>query len=506
MNVFCLVTARESLEHAERALRSLVESTPLERSDRILLTAAHGSRLDRAGLAAAGAENLSVVEARNRAQAVNRAFSMADALGADLFVLDADDLFTPGWFAPLQDRQAGIVCANPGVQQARAGYLRVAGESLGCARIPAAVRAKVGTMDERFGDLVAGDLDYCVRAWLAGIPVEMALASPVSRDRTASRANPAEGRLFREKWGEALAYAILADDWNLFLPDPTLTPALRRRQFQTAIAHLRGQPALAPHVERQAACRFGAVCCLYDDDAWLEPTYEAAYEACDGIWFLLGHRPWNGGASDQAALLAKLESLPDPAGKVRIVRGDWPTEAAERNAGLELLEREGFEYCLVLDADEIHHPAQLAAAMALARENPQIDCWRMRCLTYWKSASYRVEPPEPDPAVVFLRVGAGRFVQNRMPVWHTDIVIPMETAVIHHMSYARSDAQVARKIATFGHAHQVVPGWYERVWRGWDRDRTIENLNPCWPAAYRRIVMQPAEALPPTLRRRVSGP
>ena len=52
-----------------------------------------------------------------------------------------------------------------------------------------------------------------------------------------------------------------------------------------------------------------------------------------------------------------------------------------------------------------------------------------------------------------------------------------------------------------GHAHQVVPGWYENVWRKWDTNRSLENLNPCWPAAYRRIVEQPYETLPAVVQR-----
>jgi hypothetical protein len=80
-----------------------------------------------------------------------------------------------------------------------------------------------------------------------------------------------------------------------------------------------------------------------------------------------------------------------------------------------------------------------------------------------------------------------------------------ETIVFHHMSYARTDAQVQRKLATFGHAHEIVPGWFENVWRRWDDDRSLQNLNPCVPAAYQRIVEQPYEALPAVLRAAITA-
>ena len=122
--------------------------------------------------------------------------------------------------------------------------------------------------------------------------------------------------------------------------------------------------------------------------------------------------------------------------------------------------------------------------MTLVRGNPQVDCWSMSCFTYWKSYQYRVDPPEPTPLVVFVRLGAGRFTDCRLYQAERYFTLPVDTARFHHMSYARTDAQILRKITTFGHAREVVPGWFENVWRKWDDDRSLRNLNPCWPRAY----------------------
>jgi glycosyltransferase involved in cell wall biosynthesis len=183
------------------------------------------------------------------------------------------------------------------------------------------------------------------------------------------------------------------------------------------------------------------------------------------------------------------------------VRGRWPNEAAQRNEGLKLVADAGIDYCVVVDADEIYDESQLNAAMTIVRQNPQIDCWRLTCLTYWKSYRYRVDPPELMTAPVFVRPGTGRFVDNRLYDCERHYSLPADTIVFHHMSYARTDAQVLRKITTFGHARDVVPGWFEQVWQRWDSDHSLENLNPCWPAAYRRIIEQPYDALPKALRR-----
>jgi hypothetical protein len=296
---------------------------------------------------------------------------------------------------------------------------------------------------------------------------------------------------------ESLVQAQQARDWRAAanVLEPQLQAALQRTARYFADLRLRLMPPLAVGV-----ARFAAVVCIYDDDSWLAPAIESVYAACDTIWFLVSDTPWNGTPTDQAALVERIHALPDPEGKIRIERGRWPDEAAQRNEGLRLVEQAGIEYCLVLDADEIYDPAQLSAAMDVVRQHPQIDCWRLSCLTYWKSCRYRVEPPEALAAPVFVRIGSGRFVENRNFEAPRQMRFAPDTIVFHHMSYARTDAQIQRKLQTWGHAGEVVPQWYENVWRKWDDDHSLQNLNPCWPSAYRTIVEQPRAALPSSIQ------
>jgi hypothetical protein len=59
---------------------------------------------------------------------------------------------------------------------------------------------------------------------------------------------------------------------------------------------------------------------------------------------------------------------------------------------------------------------------------------------------------------------------------------------MHHLSYVRSDEEVREKLRMFDHAHEVVPGWFERVWKGWDADPKMEDLHPTKPEAYKRAI------------------
>ena len=546
MNLFGMITVSASRDYAVLALRSFFRHTPAERIGAFVLLDNDG---DFEWPADVPTEHVTVLRNASPlgfAANANVLLGRAREHGADLFLLNNDLVFTAGWLDPLLADRPAILgpvsnaelpyrTATFALQPVMAladyvghedeldqlanahrashsGYQRVAAQPFFCVKIPATVYNGVGDFDERFGRGGAEDRDYTIRAWLAGFPHEIALGSYVlhfqgrstwrggeTPEDTAAR-NEGYTTALRAKWGDALAYAFLQNSWNLFLSNAPLAVGIRNRRFGPVIEHLRANPSLEPFFERQRHARFGAVCCIYDDDAWIGPTVESVYEAVAGIWFLVSDRPWRGEPSDQEPLIAKIRALPDPDGKIHVVRGSWPDEATQRNKGLRLLAEAGIDYCMVLDADEVHEPPRLLEAMQHVRQRAHVDVWRMHMFTYWKSCRYRVDPPESFLPVVFVRVGIARFTENRDMRTGRQQVVPEATAMMHHMSYARTNEQVQRKIETFSHASQMVSGWYERVWLGWDTDRAIENLNPCWPGAYRRIVEQPRDALPAALR------
>jgi GT2 family glycosyltransferase len=542
-----MITTRASRDYTPIALRSLFAHTPDEQLNHVVLVDNDGDFTLPADLPA---ERLTIVRhaaPQGFARNANLLLSRAREVGADLYLLNNDLVFTPGWLEPLlADRRAllspvsnaqaayrsGGLATQPVMsldeyvgheaeletiarqhRAARSGYETAGAVTFFCIKIARAVYEAVGEFDERFGKGGAEDRDYTIRAWIAGIPTEFAAGSYVLHFQGRStwrgtetlaerKARDAQYlQAFEAKWGPALTYAFLREEFNLFRTDARLARWIERGEFTPVVRHLRSHRALDPFVARQRSARFAAVCCVYEDDSWLAPTVESVYEVCDSIWFLVGDRPWHGEPGDQSALLATIAALPDPAGKFRVVRGSWPDEATQRNEGLRLLAEAGIEYCLVLDADEVHDPEQLAAAMTLVRNTPAADYWTCRCFTYWKSAQYRIDPPEAIPFTLFVRVGAARFVENRSCLGPRRGTIEPSMLMMHHMSYARTDAQILRKITTFGHAKDVVPGWFDNVWRRWDSDHSIRNLNPCWPGAYQRAIEQPAAQLPPALQR-----
>ena len=245
--------------------------------------------------------------------------------------------------------------------------------------------------------------------------------------------------------------------------------------------------------------RFGAVYVVYDDVRWLPFSYNSIYSECDRILFLIAYQPWNGPKRGTDQTIELIKSLSDPDKKMELVRGDWCSETEQRNAGLELLRKQEIEYCLVVDADEIYDTVQLRRMMIFATCVQEVDCWHIQMVTYWKSPQYRIDPAEKFQPVVLLRVGSTQFIEHRNVAGSRHAAVPPHVAVMHHMSYARSDEEVLNKIQSFSHAAEVVPDWYERVWRGWDRDPYMNNLNPAYPTAYKRAVKQDRAKLPAVL-------
>lgn len=244
--------------------------------------------------------------------------------------------------------------------------------------------------------------------------------------------------------------------------------------------------------------RFAAVCCVYDDPTWIRVMVQSTAASVDQTFVLLNDRPWNSSGGDNLETREQIWLAGEST--VEIVQGSWASETEQRNAGLEILRSRGYDYCMVVDADEIYDPAAIQRMKQAIIEHPQVDAWYVHMYTYWKSARFRIEPPEQFTPVVFLKVENGLFTENRHVRAEKAGRFQPALAVCHHLSYARSDSEVQKKLARFSHSHEIRPGWYEEVWKGWDMNPSMENLHPVWAEAYKRAVPQALENFPPLLR------
>ena len=252
----------------------------------------------------------------------------------------------------------------------------------------------------------------------------------------------------------------------------------------------------------------GAVYCVYEDWRWLNLSIKSVYDVCDKIYFMISIKPYFGqmiNNENNKKTIDIINNYPDKDNKFKIIYGDWgQSQADQRNEGLNILKEDGIQYCFVIDADEIYETFQLKSMLTYVSYFPTIPVWRCQALTYWKNEKYIIDPPESYLLQILVQTdGRAKFVECReanVNGQDQSRAIPIQLGVMHHMSYARTDEEIKRKMETFAHAPAVVSNWYENVWLAWDNNHNLENLNPCWPAAYRRAVEISETNLPSVFR------
>jgi hypothetical protein len=180
----------------------------------------------------------------------------------------------------------------------------------------------------------------------------------------------------------------------------------------------------------------------------------------------------------QSGAPVELSPIPSLDPRVDVLEGNWTTEAATRNAGMEYLS--DCDYIFLVDSDEILLDQDLGELSRLCGSGDH-SVIAVRLYTYWKSSSYVIDPPESGTIKMVLRrdIRMNGVREVNVPVHSTDVYC-------HHLSYVRTDTEVREKIRLSGHAREIRPDWYDRVWKAWDTNPHLENLHPVHPSAYRR--------------------
>lgn len=185
----------------------------------------------------------------------------------------------------------------------------------------------------------------------------------------------------------------------------------------------------------------------------------------------------------QSGAPVTLSPIPDLDPRIDVLEGNWDSEAATRNAGMDYLN--DCDYVFMVDSDEILLDEDLAELRKLCLENTH-EVISVHLYTYWKTPDYVIDPPEDGTIKMVLR-------NNVRMEGVREVRAPVHTSGVycHHLSYVRTDEEVREKIRLSGHAHEIRTDWYDRVWKEWDQNKSLENLHPVHPPAYRRAVLSP---------------
>ena len=404
--------------------------------------------------------------------------------------------------------------------------LRAYGESVvayapvrgnGCSRLPVvAVEASAWRASQKPD--VGYVLEGGVAAWLAALE---------------DSGDAVEARWHVETTSPEDGSVLLDLDWDRLIQRDADQFHLARRKIgepplQERQAWLRGPSAISiqRHVrENNGEGTVAASLCVYDDDRFLESLVEDLLPRLRYLIISHATAPWFGEARPAGFLRAAQtvdrirSNAPD---KVSVVNGAWPSEEAQRNAALQLaatlLPRP--THLLLVDGDEFWHPVELDRALALvyqASQQRRISWVRATMATYFKSVRFVVDPPEPLKILWLVEVPpentAVRCGFSEARNWacsssdpSIDLASTIEalgtfvdptTAKCHHLSYVRTTEELHDKLTSFAHARDVRENWLDDVWHAWDSNRSLEDLHPTHPSAFKRTVLQELHEMPP---------
>ena len=238
-----------------------------------------------------------------------------------------------------------------------------------------------------------------------------------------------------------------------------------------------------------------AVYCVHDDVDFLEASLRAVSELPRLVF--VSRKDWKGveGNWKRAVEIAKAFGA-----KVEV--GDWSEESTHRRHALKAAKESGYSHALTIDSDEILEPELLANLLKIS-EHEIAERVYVEWDTYWKDAEHVVRPREPFTPCIMVDLRKVKHVKVREYDGGRLLFLNQSHGIVHHLSYAGSDARIWKKTTTWSHRDEIVPGWWERSWKGWDADPLLRNLHPTHPANYAHIERIP---LPDVLKSVGIGP
>lgn len=155
----------------------------------------------------------------------------------------------------------------------------------------------------------------------------------------------------------------------------------------------------------------------------------------------------------------------------RVVKEYWKTEHEQRNFGLE--KQSHFDWVFILDPDEFIEKDEFERFKVWLETVGQ-DAYRAKQTTYWKNG-YTISADRYMPITV-CKPKRVKFTDKRC----TDSEVIDAPFKAHHLSWARTDEEILRKVTHFSHAGEFNGvEWFENVWKKWHPE--YQGLHPIDP-------------------------
>jgi len=168
------------------------------------------------------------------------------------------------------------------------------------------------------------------------------------------------------------------------------------------------------------------------------------------------------------------------------IEGEWKDEAECTTALVQELSARGITHALLMEPEDVLAARDLDCMLEFVNAHPEADQFLVRCQDYWKSPSYRIDPPDPKPRVLIARITKPtRVVAPGRTKESPAILLPEATAALHRFTFASPSKIVKERVALMGMPPDVRQRWEAEIWQTWNRQRSQRNLHPVSPERYR---------------------
>jgi glycosyltransferase involved in cell wall biosynthesis len=212
----------------------------------------------------------------------------------------------------------------------------------------------------------------------------------------------------------------------------------------------------------------------YNEERLIKPFLSHIPDWVSKKLVLVSNTPWHGikEKADKTADIARSMGAD-------VIVANWDNEESQRNSGLDMLQ--DYDWVLVFDPDEYLSDLDwhnLKGYLEPSRADAIVVEGQY---TYWKNG-WVATPPKDYQMLIAVRPST-RFVDKRIintgysvaPIW------------LHHMSWAKTDAEVLSKITHYGHAKDFdTDKWYKEVWLKWKPG--MKNVHPTTPETLHNFV------------------
>jgi GT2 family glycosyltransferase len=170
--------------------------------------------------------------------------------------------------------------------------------------------------------------------------------------------------------------------------------------------------------------------------------------------------------------------------------GKGPVQEAERrNRMAEVVGSYGCDWIWHIDADEVYddEEAERLWLWFVSQIDGKVQGAVCSMLTYWRSMRWRIDPPEKHRPVIISKVGVKAVLARQFDAGAALVEVPPEICRMRHYSWVRTPFDAKRKVLGWGHAHQVVPGWFDSVFLKWHPGCGMRDIHPTVPGAYSSV-------------------